>query len=133
MTASITILLLALAQVETADANHPQGNDLHHGKSGEVSRYSIMPRVFKRYRGFGEADPTNPEHAATAAMNVIMYRNGVFKKATGHPPSYADIYGMWNKPDLMRKAHYRVDRLPPRVRARCLRFQNLVLDLERNK
>lgn len=128
MTTSITILLLALAQVETADVRHPNGNDHHLGKYGEVSRYSITPKVWKQYAAKGEV-PTRKADADKVVSRFLACE--CFALCADVKP--ADIYAAYHRPALYRKAHYRVDRLPPKVRARCLRFQNLVEDLERKQ
>lgn len=128
MTASLSILLLALAQVETGSPRHPNGDDHAVGRKPycEVSAFQVLPGQWAGYARIGE----HPWVRKDAERVVTAMIKGFPAYAKRTP---ADLYAYYHRPALYIQHGYRVDRLPPRVRARCLRYQNLVLDLEREQ
>lgn len=71
---NITSLLAAIAIIETGDLRHPEGNDRAIGRSGEVSRYQIMPAVWRR-KAVQSWSPRVHDHAEyVAACHIIDIR-----------------------------------------------------------
>ncbi len=118
----------ALAMIETG-ASSPVAGDPDHviGGSGEVSRFQIMPRVWKAYTK--SRNHTNPEVAWTVTRRILADRVGSFEKATGRPPEPIEVYLLWNKPGHFEGVGYRLERVSRIYRDRAQRFQNLYLTM----
>lgn len=129
---SISILLAALVTVETG---HLPENKRDHavGNAGEVSRYQIMPGVWKRYNRKRHYSPHNGRTAAFIANEILLDRIFDFQVHVNRWPTPSETYALWNKPTTFRHQGFRVDRLPKRVRERCLRFQNVVEDIQKQQ
>jgi len=114
----------ALAMIETG-ATSPVAGDPDHviGGSGEVSRFQIMPEVWKAYTK--SINHTNPEVAWTVTRRILANRVGSFEKATGRPPEPIEVYLLWNKPGHFEGVEYRIERVSLIYRERAQRFQNL--------
>ena len=114
----------ALAMIETG-ASSPVAGDPDHviGGSGEVSRFQIMPEVWKAYTK--SINHTNPEVAWTVTRRILANRVGSFEKATGRPPEPIEVYLLWNKPGYFEGVGYRLERVSLIYRERAQRFQNL--------
>ena len=118
----------ALAMIETG-ATSPVAGDPDHviGGSGEVSRFQIMPEVWKAYTK--SRNHTNPEVAWTVTRRILADRVGSFEKATGRPPEPIEVYLLWNKPGHFEGVGYRLERVSLIYRDRAQRFQNLYLTM----
>ena len=118
----------ALAMIETG-ASSPVAGDPDHviGGSGEVSRFQIMPGVWKAYTK--SRNHTNPEVAWTVTRRILADRVGSFEKATGRPPEPIEVYLLWNKPGHFEGVGYRLERVSLIYRDRAQRFQNLYLTM----
>jgi hypothetical protein len=118
----------ALAMIETG-ASSPVAGDPDHviGGSGEVSRFQIMPEVWKAYTK--SRNHTNPEVAWTVTRRILADRVGSFEKATGRPPEPIEVYLLWNKPGHFEGVGYRLERVSLIYRDRAQRFQNLYLTM----
>ena len=112
----------ALAQIESGHYRNP---DNVKGSSGEISRFQIMPEVWRSYTRSRKY--SNPEVAWTVAQQILTERESWFVRATGRRPSAFDLYVMWNKPGLYERVDFDPVRLPPRLRDVANRFENLVL------
>jgi len=111
----------ALGMIETGN------NDRAVGGLGEVSRFQIMPSVWKHYST--SRNYRNPGISAAVAGQHWMSLYGYFKQQTGREPTDFDMYVLWNT----RYGYYAVRgfspaRLSPVVRDRAQRFANLVED-----
>lgn len=116
---SWAVVRLALGSLESGN------NDFAVGKNHEISRYQIKRDVWEEYTSLAASKAKKSAIAWTVARRILeyrIYRNGFLPE---HPPSYAQIYALWNAPGKMCRVGYRVDRLPKRIRERCERFQNL--------
>lgn len=111
----------ALAQIESGHFRNP---DTAKGSSGEVSRFQIMPAVWKSYSK--SRNYTNPSIAWSVARQILEERESWFLRATGRRPSAFDLYVMWNKPGLYEKVGFNPRRLPQKLREVAGRFENLV-------
>ena len=118
----------ALAMIETG-ASSPVAGDPDHviGGSGEVSRFQIMPGVWKA--STKSRNHTNPEVAWTVTRRILADRVGSFEKATGRPPEPIEVYLLWNKPGHFEGVGYRLERVSLIYRDRAQRFQNLYLTM----
>ena len=115
----------ALGMIETGN------NDRAVGRAGEVSRYQIMPSVWKRYSS--TLDYRNPEVSTEVARQHWVYLHNYFKKKTQREPTDFDMYVLWNT----HYGYYARKGFDPRrvhrvVRDRAQRFCNLV-DLPANR
>ncbi len=118
----------ALAMIETG-ATSPVAGDPDHviGGSGEVSRFQIMPGVWKAYTK--SINHTNPEVAWTVTRRILANRLGSFEKAAGRPPEPIEVYLLWNKPGHFEGVGYRLERVSGIYRDRAQRFHNLYLTM----
>ncbi len=118
----------ALAMIETGASSSVAGDPDHViGGSGEVSRFQIMPGVWKAYTK--SRNHTNPEVAWTVTRRILADRVGSFEKATGRPPEPIEVYLLWNKPGHFEGVGYRLERVSLIYRDRAQRFQNLYLTM----
>lgn len=111
----------ALAQIESGHLRNP---DRAKGSSGEVSRFQIMPRVWKAYSR--SRDYTNPQVAWSVARRILKDRQAWFISATGREPAPFDLYVMWNKPGLYERVAYNRKRLPRSLTDVARRFEALI-------
>ena len=110
--------LEAISMIETGD------NDLARGGAGEVSRYQLMPRVWRQYTN--SAAFGNPQVSADVAQQHLNYLEGWFRQQAGRPPSELEIYVLWNAgPTYYARKHFSVAAVHPNIRERAGRFVNL--------
>lgn len=102
----------ALSQIETRD------NDNAIGAAGEISRYQVKPRLWRRYTR-SDADWKNPTVALTAAQRIMKDRCVHFERSYNRQPTDFEFYILWNAPA-------QVDRPRKAVRERAERFCRLV-------
>lgn len=98
--------------------------DLMRGGSGEVSRFQIMPAVWRRYSKSREYD--NPEVAWGVAQRILADRQADFRSATGREPDALELYLLWNKPGHFEAQGYIASRVKAEFRLRAQRFANLL-------
>ncbi len=98
--------------------------DLLRGGSGEVSRFQIMPDVWRRYSKSREYD--NPEVAWGVAQRILAGRTADFHTATGREPNALELYLLWNKPGHFEAQDYKASRVKEGYRQRAQRFANLL-------
>ena len=111
--------LFALGMIETGN------RDGEVGKAGEVSRYQILPTVWKAYSR--RADYLNTQAAVEVARQHWTWLAGYFLEKTGRQPSDFDMYVMWNtRFGYYARRGFSTARLEPVVRDRAQRFVNLV-------
>lgn len=111
----------ALASIESGHLKNP---DHAQGAAGEVSRFQILPRIWRQYSA--SRDYKNPQTAWIVAQRILQDRQDWFYRATGRQPSPFDLYVMWNKPSVYERVNFDRRKLPDSVRARASRFENLV-------
>jgi hypothetical protein len=111
----------ALAQIESGHLRYP---DRARGAAGEVSRFQIMPAVWKDYSK--SKNYSNPAVAWSVARRILKDRHDLFVQASGRPPTAFDLYVMWNKPGLYQRVAFNRNRLPKSLRDTASRFENLV-------
>jgi hypothetical protein len=115
----------SLAMFETgATSGRKSAADYVRGGSGEVSRFQIMPDVWRRYTKSREYD--NPEVAWNVAQRIIADRMADFRRAAGREPNGLELYLLWNKPGHFAAAGYQASRVKSDYRSRAQRFANLL-------
>jgi len=115
----------ALAEFETGATTTASGpQDRLVGKHDEVSRYQILPSVWKHYSGVQNYH--DPELAWSVAARILHDREKWFRGATGRTWDYIDIYVMWNAPGQYSRAKWNRARISPAVLERAQRFANLM-------
>jgi hypothetical protein len=111
--------LFALGAIETGN------NDNEIGQAGEVSRYQIMPSVWKHYNHSSYYD--DPQVSRTVAQQHWSSLRASFMKKTGREPDSFDMYVLWNTCyGYYASKGFHPGRLDPVVRDRAQRFVNLV-------
>ncbi len=98
--------------------------DFMRGGSGEVSRFQILPAVWRRYTK--SRDYENPEVAWTIAQRILADRVADFRTATGREPDGLELYLLWNKPGHFEAAGYRAAQVKSDYHQRAQRFANLL-------
>ena len=102
---------------------HRCAADKMRGTNGEVSRFQIMPNVWRQYSQSRDYD--NPEVAWEVAQRVLSDRSRWFKASNGRDPDPAELYLMWNKPGHFEAAGFDVKRVRSLFKQRAQRFANL--------
>lgn len=97
--------------------------DKMRGSHGEVSRFQIMPGVWRQYSQSRDYD--NPEVAWDVAQRVLQDRSRRFREANGREPDAAELYLLWNKPGHFEAAGFDVKRVKTLFQQRAQRFANL--------
>ena len=109
----------ALGMIETGN------DDTEIGGAGEVSRYQIMPSVWKHY--CQSELYQNPQVSLAVAQLHWSVLYTTFKKQARREPSDFDLYVLWNtRGGYYAGKSFNPDRLAPVVRDRAQRFVNLV-------
>lgn len=109
----------ALGMIETG--NH----DDEIGGAGEVSRYQIMPSVWRHYSSSQHYQ--NPETSLEVAQRHWSALYAGFKQQARREPTDFDMYVLWNTHyGYYAGKGFNPDRLNPVVRDRAQRFVNLV-------
>ena len=125
---SVEISVLGLRRSDghsQIESGHFENPDQARGSSGEVSRFQIMPEVWRSYTK--SRNYTNPGVAWNVAFRILKERQAWFIRRTGRHPSAFDLYVMWNKPGLYERVDFNRGRLPKQLREVANRFENLVL------
>ena len=109
----------ALGMIET-------GNDDHEiGGLGEVSRYQIMPSVWRHYSS--SLRYHDPETSTEVAQQLWSSLHDGFKQQTHREPTDFDMYVLWNTRYGYYAHHgFNPASLDPIVREHAQRFVNLI-------
>jgi hypothetical protein len=102
----------ALSQIESGD------NDRAVGRQGEVSRFQILPEVWRRYAP-QRANCRRPDDALSVAKVAMRERCDAFERRFHRSPNDLEFYVLWNAPSQL-------PRPSKTVFQRAQRFQNLV-------
>ena len=109
----------ALGMIETAN------NDQEIGGAGEVSRYQIMPSVWKHYSD--SRSYQDPDVSLEVAQQHWSALHAFFQQQTHREPTDFDMYVLWNtRYGYYASRGFNPARLNPVVRDRAQRFANLV-------
>ena len=102
----------ALSQIESGD------NDRAVGRQGEVSRFQILPAVWRRYAPV-RANWRKPDDALSVAKVAMRDRCIAFERRFHRSPTDLEFYVLWNAPS-------QIPRPSKAVFERARRFQNLL-------
>lgn len=125
---SLSTLLLAIAMVESGDAQHPNGNPAKVGKAGERSEYQITKAVWKKY-----ADkPFNARNTQNANLSHFVAHNHInFIRSDGALYLMSDqsqvelIAAAWNAGhNYITRHRYNLAAMSPSVRDYARRVAN---------
>ena len=109
----------ALGMIETAN------NDAEIGGAGEVSRYQIMPSVWKHYNNSHRY--RDPDISLAVAQQHWTTLHDLFKQQAHREPNDFDMYVLWNtRYGYYASKSFNPDRLNAVVRDRAQRFVNLI-------
>lgn len=95
------------------------------GGAGEVSRYQIMPSVWRQYSQ--SQNYRNPNVSLTVAQKHWARLYTAFVKKAHREPTDFDMYVLWNTHyGYYASKGFNPNRLAPTVRDRAQRYVNLV-------
>jgi hypothetical protein len=112
------IRFAALSMIESGD------NDITIGPDGEISRYQILPEIWRKYTKLPLSEAANPVAAlnvARAIMSDRMSRFSNFQFSSFKPQQF---YLLWHRPARLFAAHY-PSLITAREAGRAQRFANL--------
>lgn len=109
---------LALGQIESGNNDHAVG------RCGEVSRYQITRDNWRLSHG---CDPTSETEAWRVAKGILLIRLSTQSSQNILP---RHIYALWHRPGVYYRTGCRFDFLPKRIRERCIRFENLCMEIQ---
>jgi hypothetical protein len=110
--------LEALSMIESGD------NDLAIGGAGEVSRYQIMPTVWRRFTS--STDYADAQVSTWVAEQYLASLESSFQKRAGREPTDFDRYVLWNAgPSYYERIGFLSERVHRHIRERAERFVNL--------
>lgn len=114
----------ALGLFESGAESFQRGHsDYKRGSSGEVSRYQIMPDVWKRYSK--SRDYHNPAVAWEVAQHILTDRVTDFRERMHRDPDATELYLLWNKPGHFSAAHFSLRQVNHHYLERARRFANI--------
>ena len=110
--------LEALSMLETGDRDSAVGG------VGEVSRYQMLPSVWKKYSSSQAYH--DPAVARQVAGQHLEFLESNFRKQAGREPSEFDVYVLWNAGlNYYAKRDFSPARVSPVIRERAERYVNL--------
>src|SRR6266487_342856 len=110
--------LEAISMIETGD------NDAARGDAGEISRYQLMPRVWRGYTN--STAYQDHQVSAAVAQRHLDYLERWFVQQVGRIPTEFEVYVLWNAgPTYYGKKHFTPTAVHPSIRERAERFVNL--------
>jgi hypothetical protein len=98
--------------------------DQKRGSAGEVSRFQILPRIWRDYSH--SRDYSDPNLAWTVAQKILDDRAQWYRQATGREPTTFDLYVMWNAPGHYEHVNFERKRVRRVISEKAERFTNLV-------
>jgi len=119
-----------LAEFETGALKPgPCAADRVVGSRNEVSRFQILPGVWRQYSS--SRNYHDPQTAWNVANRILTDREQAFREATKRDWDFVDIYLMWNAPGLYRRANWNRAKVSRTVLERARRFANLMEERSR--
>ena len=118
MAGNLDARLKALAHFESHD------RDLARGRKGEVSRYQILPSIWRHYAPISFR--SNPTVARRIAITIAQHRIGIFQSQTRRSPNHTEFYLLWNAPGLFEQADWIPALVKKRVLDRAKRYAALL-------
>jgi hypothetical protein len=121
-----------LAEFETGAKRATRcAGDYAIGSAKEISRFQILPSVWREYSG--PPDYHNPNAAWTVTRKILMDREAEFHRATGRQWDAFDLYLMWNAPGVYRRAGWDRAKVSRVVFERAKRFEILMQERQRQR
>jgi hypothetical protein len=115
----------ALAEFETgATRASVCAGDFAVGSRQEISRFQILPAVWRQYSS--ARNHQNPEAAWAVTSRILRDREAMFRRATGREWEAIDLYLMWNAPGLYERAGWERSKVSRVVLERAQRFANVL-------
>ena len=125
---SLSTLLLAIAMVESGDAQHPNGNPARVGRNGERSEYQITRAVWRQYtwQPFNAKNTQDENLARFVAVRHIQFIRGDCALYLMNERSQVElIAAAWNAGHSYITRHrYNLSAMSPRVRDYAERVAN---------
>ncbi|HTG44407.1 MAG TPA: hypothetical protein VK633_07725 [Verrucomicrobiae bacterium] len=113
-----------LSELEAISMIESGNNDRAIGGAGEISRFQIMPRVWKTYTASRAYQ--NIEVSRRIARKHLTYLETMFQSQTGRPPTDFDRYVLWNAgPTYYARVGFVPGRVHRIIRERANRYVNL--------
>jgi len=110
--------LEAISMLETGN------NDSARGRAGEVSRYQLLPGVWRCYTSSVAYE--DPDVSGRVARQHLNYLESWFQSQTGRPATDFELYVLWNAgPTYFARKAFRAAAVHPLIRERAQRFVNL--------
>jgi len=114
----------ALAQFETGATRATRcAGDLAIGSHKEISRFQILPSVWKKYSRSQNFQDPNTAWAVTE--RILSDRAVEFRRATGREWDATDLYLMWNAPGVYRRAKWDRAKVSRVVMERAKRYASV--------
>jgi hypothetical protein len=118
------VSLAGSTELEAISLIESGGNDYAVGDAGEVSRYQILPQVWRSYSR--SRDYRNSGLAAEVARRHLNTLQQAFVREAGRPPGDFEVYVLWNAGlDYYRRHGFSPRRVASVIRERAGRFVNL--------
>lgn len=105
------------------------------GRRGEISRYQILPNVWKEHTQLDVANASNPNWSSIVAMNILNKRVIQFQRLYNANPTPEITYALWNAPAYVI-GDKRNKRMPRVINDRMNRFGALyrsLLEMKKKK
>ncbi|HAM73467.1 MAG TPA: hypothetical protein DCM86_17675 [Verrucomicrobiales bacterium] len=113
-----------LTDLEAISLIESGGNDYAVGDAGEVSRYQILPKVWRSYTRSHEYQ--NRWLAGEVAKRHLSTLQQSFQREAGRAPGDFELYVLWNAGlDYYRRHGFSPRRVASTIRERADRFVNL--------
>lgn len=120
----------ALAEFETGAKRATRcAGDYAVGSAKEISRFQILPAVWREYSG--APDYHNPNAAWAVTQKILRDREAEFRRATGRQWDAVDLYLMWNAPGVYRRAGWDRSKVSRVVLERAERYEGLMQERQR--
>lgn len=124
LAASVLSCQAGLSDLEALSLIESGGNDAAVGDAGEVSRYQILPKVWRTYTR--SADYRNPWLSREVARQHLNFLLAKFQREAGRHPHDFDLYVMWNAGiNYYRRLGFDARKVHRLIRERAERFSNL--------
>jgi hypothetical protein len=115
----------ALAEFETGAKSPARcSSDYAVGSAKEISRFQILPAVWREYSRANTFH--NPNAAWAVTTRILRDREADFRRATGRQWDAVDLYIMWNAPSVYRRANWDRAKVSRVVLDRARRFDSLM-------
>ena len=99
-------------------------NDWVRGRAGEISRYQLLPRVWRCYSH--SIAYQDPEVSGQVARQHLDHLESWFRSQAGRPATDFELYVLWNAgPAYFARKAFRAAAVNPIIRERAHRFVNL--------